>query len=355
MIIRPEILCLPSQHALQHRDKLSQTTVTGHQDEQPNYQSCARRGSSTPAIALSQCQHLTSHFNEQATGNLGPAILEQLLAAGFQVTVLTRADSANTHNFPATVSVAKVDYDSLDSLVSALRGQDAVVSTLASAALSKQLKLVDAAAQAGVRRFIPSDFGSNTVHPKAAALPVYGDKVAVQKALQEKAAQPGGMTYTVVLNGPFLDWGMQVGFVLGVKRRHATLYDGGDRVFSTTSLPTIGRAVVGVLRKPEETKNRAVYVQDTATTLRQLYALGKKATPGESWTEEVVKIDDELAEGWAELKKDKPDPGKFVMKFIHAAIWGEGYGAHFEKTDNELLGIKELTEGELQALVSSCA
>ncbi|KAK4038321.1 hypothetical protein C8A01DRAFT_48023 [Parachaetomium inaequale] len=291
-----------------------------------------------------------------ATGNLGPAILEQLLAAGFQVTALTRADGGGgTHRFPTAVTVAPVDYDSLDSLVTALRGQDAVVSTLASTALAKQLLLVEAAAQVGVRRFIPSDFGSNTVHPRAAALPVYADKVAVQSALRDKAAHPGGMTYTVVLNGPFLDWGIQVGFVLGVARRHATLYDGGERVFSTTTLPTIGRAVVGVLRRPEETRNRPVYVHDTATTLRALYEMGKKATPGEAWTEEVVRIDDELAEGWAELKKEMADPGKFVMKFIHAAIWGEGYGAHFEKTDNELLGIKELTEEEVRAIVSRYA
>ncbi|KAL2016186.1 hypothetical protein VTK56DRAFT_4075 [Thermocarpiscus australiensis] len=289
-----------------------------------------------------------------ATGNLGPAILEQLLAAGFEVTVLTRI-GGSTHSFPASVKVAPVDYDSLDSLVAALGGQDAVVSTIASAALSKQLLLVEAAAQAGVKRFIPSDFGSNTVHPKAAALPVYADKVAVQKALQEKAAQPGGLTYSIILNGPFLDWGIMVGFLLGVKNRRVRLYDGGDRIFSTTTLPTIGKAVAAVLKKPEETKNRPVYVHDTTTTLKALYEKGKKATPGEKWTEEVVQIDDELGEAWAELKKERPDPNNFVMKFIHAAIWGEGYGAHFEKTDNELLGIKELTEDELQEIVGRYA
>jgi hypothetical protein len=265
------------------------------------------------------------------------------------VTVLTR--TGTTHTFPSAVTVVPVDYDSLDSLVTALRGQDAVVSTLAAAALSKQLLLVDAAAQAGVKRFIPSEFGSNTVHPKAAALPSYTDKVAVQKALQAKAAQPGGMTYTIVLNGPFLDWGLLVGFLLDVKNRHATLYDGGDRVFSATTLPTVGKAVAGVLSRPDETRNRPVYVQDTATTQRALYEYARKATPGEKWTEEVVRIDDLLSQAWAELKKEQPDPDKFVMKFVTAAAWGEGYGAHFEKTDNELLGIREITEEEVQALV----
>ncbi|GAB1311573.1 hypothetical protein MFIFM68171_01783 [Madurella fahalii] len=289
-----------------------------------------------------------------ASGNLGPAILQQLLVANFQVTVLTRT-GGSAHSFPASVSVVHVDYNSLDSLVAALLGQDAVVSTIASAALAKQLLLVEAAARAGVKRFIPSDFGSNTVHPKTSTLPVYADKVAVQKALRNKAAQPGGLTYTIVLNGPFLDWGIMVGFVLGVKDRRAVLYDGGDRIFSTTTLATVGKAVAAVLSKPDETRNRPVYVHDTATTLKALYEKGKKATPGEKWTEEVVSTDDLLAEGWAELKKEHPDPRNFAMKFISAAIWGEGYGAHFEKTDNELLGIKELTEEEVQAIVERYA
>ncbi|KAB8205377.1 hypothetical protein BDV34DRAFT_225532 [Aspergillus parasiticus] len=45
-----------------------------------------------------------------ATGNLGPAILEQLVAANFEVTVLTRINGI-THKLPAFVHVASVDYD----------------------------------------------------------------------------------------------------------------------------------------------------------------------------------------------------------------------------------------------------
>lgn len=270
------------------------------------------------------------------------------------MTVLTRI-GGTAHSFPPSVKVQPVHYDSLDSLTAALCGQDAVVSALAGPAITKQFLLIEAATQAGVKRFIPSDFGSNTVHPKAAALPVYADKVAVQKVLREKAAQPGGLTYTIVINGPFLDWGIMVGFLLGLKDRHARLYDGGDRVFNTSTLATIGRAVVGVLSKPDETRNRPVYVHDTAMSARALYEMGKKATPGQKWTEEVVRIDDLLAEGWVEAKKEHPDHGKLIMFFASAAIWGEGYGARFEKTDNELLGIKELTEDEVQAIVSRYA
>ncbi|CAN8100562.1 unnamed protein product [Discula destructiva] len=290
-----------------------------------------------------------------ATGNLGPAILEQLVAAGFQsVTVLTRKGGSRT-GFPAGVNVAEVDYDSLDSLVTALQGQDAVVSTLAETARPAQLNLIEAAAQAGIKRYLPSEFGCNTLNAKTAALPVFaGGKVLARKVLEEKASA-GRLSYTLVMTGPFLDWGLQVGFIMDVKNKKATLYDGGDRVFSATTLSDIGKAVVGVFRNPDATKNRAVYVQSAALKLNTLVAAGKKASgQPEAWTETVVKVDDVLAEAYAEMKKENPNPGIFAVQFILAGIYGEGYGSHFEKLDNDLLGVKELSSAEIEQLVASC-
>ena len=268
------------------------------------------------------------------------------------MTVLTRKSSS--HSFPSSVNVSAVDYESLDSLADALQGQDAVISTLASLAIANQLLLVEAAAKAGVKRFIPSEFGSNLLNEKTRALPVYKDKIAVQDALQKEAAV-GGMSYTLVFNGPFLDWGVMVGFIVNLKARSVDLYDGGDRMFSSTTLASIGKAVAGVLKQPEETKNRAVYVQDTATTLRKMAAMGKKATGSTDWKEPVVPVDELLGQAWAELGKAQPNPDNFVMNFIKAGIWGEGYGCHFHQTDNELLGLKELSDVEVQDLLDGFA
>ena len=146
-----------------------------------------------------------------------------------------------------------------------------------------------------------------------------------------------------------------VGLIMNLKEKSITLFDGGDRVFSTTTLPTIGRAVVGVLKHPEQTKNRAVYVQDTAISLKKLAAIGKKATGAEGWKESVFPTEELLEQAWAELKKEQPNPGIFMYNFIKATIWGEGYGSHFEKLDNELLGIKQMSDSEVQSLVDRLA
>ena len=220
--------------------------------------------------------------------------------------------------------------------------------------MEKQLLLVEAAAKSHVKRFIPAEFGSNLLNEKCAAIPIFKGKVAVQAALRKEAAS-SGMTYTLICTGPFLDWGIQVGFLVSLKDKKTTLVGGGDRVFSSTSLPTIGKAVVSVLNHLEQTKDRAVYVHDTATTLKKLTTMGKRAVGADEWQEHVVSVDEVLDQAWAELKKEQPNPGVFVYNFIRASIWGEGYGSHFEKTDNELLGIPEMSDPEVQSLVDQLA
>lgn len=274
-----------------------------------------------------------------ASGNLGPAILNQLLAAGFTITALTRADSRST--FPSAVKVVPVDYDSLDSLTAALKGQDALVSTLAILALGAQIRLIDAAIVAGVKRFIPSEFGSN--NPLTRRMPVFADKVKVQDYLAQKVQERGneGFSYTCIYTSVFFDWGLKVGFLLGKER-----YDGGERKFSTTRLETIGKAVAGVLKHTEETKNGHVFVHDAVVTQNQLAALSGKKWEAEDSSTEVLE-----REAYAELEKEQPDFASAMFGFAKRAIWGEGYGGEFTKVDNELLGISMMNEKEIEELV----
>ncbi|MCJ1348620.1 hypothetical protein MMC31_006852, partial [Peltigera leucophlebia] len=100
----------------------------------------------------------------------------------------------------------------------------AVVSVLATAAIATQLRLVEAAAKAHVKRFIPSEFGPNTLAEKTRALPVFKDKIAVQDALKIEAAS-GDLTYTLIPTGPFLDWAILEGFIINLKEKCVNLFD----------------------------------------------------------------------------------------------------------------------------------
>jgi len=64
-----------------------------------------------------------------AGGNIGGPILKAIVDSGdFFVTVLIREGSKAT--FPESVKVIVVDFESVDSLTAALKGQDAVVSAV---------------------------------------------------------------------------------------------------------------------------------------------------------------------------------------------------------------------------------
>ena len=275
-------------------------------------------------------------------------MVEQLLTSGFKVTVLTRKTSA--HTLPASVTVKPVDYESLESVTEALKGQDAVVSNLSTAAVATQLLLVKAAAAAHVKRFIPSEFGSNTQNEKVRALPLFKDKITVQEAVKNEVAN--GMSYTLICTGAFLDWGIKVRFIMDLVDKKATLYDGGDRPFSATTVSSIGKAVASVLQNPEKAENRFVYVSNTSMSLKRLVGMGKKAVGADGWTEDVASIDDQLATAWAELKKEKPNPPIFIYAFIRASLLGEGYGGDFGEGDNKLLGIEQMSDEQVQNVVN---
>ncbi|XXH00131.1 SET domain-containing protein 5 [Hypoxylon texense] len=283
-----------------------------------------------------------------ASGNLGPSIVKQLLEDGFKVTVLTRKGSS--HTFPPSVEVAEVDYESPETLVEALQGQDAVVSAVGFAGLKQQLRLIDAAVEAGVKRFVPSEFGSDAENEAANALPPFRPKKAAADVLAHEAAA-GRITYTLVSTGPFLDMALAHGLFLNLKAKTANLWNGGGKTFSTTTVAGTAKAISGVLLHPEETKNRNVHVRSASVSQNGLLEKAKKALGADGWTVHAASTDDALKKAYASLETGEIDR----LSFITTVIWDEKYGSDFKNVDNELLGVHELSDAELQSLVDSLA
>lgn len=72
---------------------------------------------------------------------------------------------------------------------------------------NEQEIIVDAAINAGVKRFIASEFGSNMMVKKSADLVIFNRRVAARKYLEKKAAE-GKITWTAIACGAFFGWGM---------------------------------------------------------------------------------------------------------------------------------------------------
>lgn len=254
---------------------------------------------------------------KQAGGNLGPSVLNAFLESSFNVTVLSREGSTST--FPSGVSVRKADYGSVDSLKAAFAGQDAVLSLVGSFGLSEQQKLIDAAIAAGVKRFLPSEYGSNTADPRVLELvPIFGAKVGTVKYLKSKEDQ---ISWSSIINGPFFDWGIKVGFLgFDSATKTATLIDEGKATFSTSNLRQIGRAAVKVLENPDLTKNQYIYVSSFETTQKDVLAAIERIT-GEKWTVKNI-----TSKGLFESGNEKLKKGDYsgIPELIKGAAFGEG-------------------------------
>lgn len=283
-----------------------------------------------------------------ASGNLGVHVVEKLINAGtFTITVLRRNGSSST--FPSGVKVVDVDFESVDSLTTALKGQDVFISMLSVTAFLAQKALLDASIAAGVKRFIPSEYGCNLLHPKVKALPIFAHKVEVEEYLFEKL-KASDITYTLLFNNPFLDWGLKNDFLLRVSDYKPIIFDSGDVFFSTTTLTTVADALVSILNQPEETKNRHLFIKDTDVSQNKLLDLAKKAAPGKPWEATHVKLDDVTDKADARLAQGLLDAETFVP-YLYRANFDPSYEPVFEKTDNELLGIKLMTDDEVFEVV----
>lgn len=120
---------------------------------------------------------------------------------------MTRASTSTS--FPSNVGVLQTDY-SYQSLVSVFKENaiDAVVSTLPHHALEAQDRAIDAAVAAGVKRFIPSEFGTNTSDKRTLDIAGFlGPKAATVAKLRslEGKGPNGEFSWTSVITGPFFD------------------------------------------------------------------------------------------------------------------------------------------------------
>ncbi|KAF4828774.1 hypothetical protein CGCTS75_v007202 [Colletotrichum tropicale] len=282
-------------------------------------------------------------------GFLGSAILTELVNAGLTVTVLGRSESVK-EGLPSGVKFATVDYSSVDDLAAALRGQDAVVSTVSKGGLLTQNTVIDASIKAGVKRYIPSDWGTFTTDPKAQRelVPVLGPMLDVQRYLAEKA-HTGEIEHTIFSVGAFLDFLTTVPVAFDYASKTVELWDGGRHRLSTTSVSSVGKAVAGALKNPGATKNRNIKVHELVVTQRQLYELAKKySPPGTEWKEIELEREAAFVEALNGVKEDPYNEGK-IMGAIKAGVLSGRYESAYEQVDNELVGVPFLTEADLEA------
>ncbi|OJK04244.1 hypothetical protein ASPACDRAFT_57566 [Aspergillus aculeatus ATCC 16872] len=284
-----------------------------------------------------------------ASGTLGPYVFQALINAGFRVSVLTRSRKPGAYT--SDVNVFEVDFNSVKSLTTALEGVDAVVSTVSGAAVEDQTVLIDAAVAAGVKRFIPSEFGNVTTNPKLENFPIYSSMFKIRNYLQEKAAA-GELSWTVLACGAFLDSVLTTPVLLDLQNHTVTMLDDGDNRISSTSLPVVGKAIAAILQNFDATQNKVIHVSEAILTQNKLIGFVKELRPDIKWRTSKEQTSVLLQESLEQFGAGDFSVPTFMKLMKGTALAGDTYGGAFDVTDNELLGIKELAPADLKKLIA---
>ncbi|ORY18166.1 hypothetical protein BCR34DRAFT_554323 [Clohesyomyces aquaticus] len=272
-----------------------------------------------------------------ASGNSGDAIVPALLAAGLKVYVVKRTGSNST--FPPGAHVLSADYTSLSSLTYILQNIDAVVSLVGPQGFPHQTRMIDAAVAAGVKYFIPSEFGHDYTIPEVFPLvPVFSVKNTALEHLKIK--QKEGLDWTVIITGLWFDWGLPLNmFDIDLKAHKAVIWDGGNATFRSINMQDIARAVTTLLVNPSAragATNKHIHISSLETTQNEVLAAVEEVT-GTKF--EVENLDSDVFYREAEKKIAGGDQTAVVSLLTGIAVSKREYCAFGKKADagNKLL------------------
>ncbi|KAL7893426.1 hypothetical protein HDV63DRAFT_387042 [Trichoderma sp. SZMC 28014] len=180
-----------------------------------------------------------------AGGYLNPIVISSLTSYGFSVSVLIRETSNAV--LPVGITVHRTDY-SESSLLLAFKGQDAVVNTITMPDFEQQKKMIDVAVLAGVKRFIPAEFGIDTSKEETVEIMTF--LKMKPRIIQYLRSIQDTITWTGIITGPFFDWSLRQGFFsFNVPSRTAHIHQPGYQThrFSWSTLANVAEAVAHVL------------------------------------------------------------------------------------------------------------
>ncbi|KAI0300694.1 NAD-binding protein [Multifurca ochricompacta] len=208
------------------------------------------------------------NFAVVGAGSTGSFIIRQLLkdkSAGTidNVVVLTREGSKTTVDGDA--KLFPVDYSNKESIKKALIGVDVVISTIASSVLHLQAGIADAAKEAGVKLFVPSEFGGDN---EGATEGFFVTKVNIQTHLKGL-----GLPYTLFYTGGFADFFWNPAAGLDVTSGKVTIGGDGNKQHAFTSRVDIARYVSYILTQlpVEQLNNRSFTMVGDIKSFNELF------------------------------------------------------------------------------------
>lgn len=235
-----------------------------------------------------------------------------------RVSVLTYPSqtlSLPSHISRYTVEHRKSDFTS-KSLEDAFRGQDLVISTMSGGDAELQIRIIDAMIAAGVKRFIPHEFGHDTLNTGIQArIPKYAGRTKVLEHLQKNIlAAAKDFDWVGIATGYILDSNLISGNMgFDMQWHSATIHGIGTEHFAASSLERIGRVVVSVIQNWDKIKSHYIYAAGVVTSANEVLRCAEQVT-GQEWTVGNYDVEDSVREGQSRIERGFPDAGMALLE-----------------------------------------
>ncbi|EKG12903.1 NmrA-like protein [Macrophomina phaseolina MS6] len=266
-------------------------------------------------------------------GRLSLPLLKRVAATEkFTIKLLVRNLSTYSSLPSGLASAHQVDYSDHKALVNHLRGQDIVIVFTSLVPGNghdiKHIALINAAIDAGVQYFIPSEWALDSAGVMGSTNERYGPTLPTDMVLAPKRtshnyllsrAAEGKIKFAAVYPGVMFEISFQNGsFRFDVATRAACLADDGVNPFPATTLGTLSRVIMSLFTNPALISNRFYHVIDGVLTQQEVFrALEKESRV--PWTRTSYSTKEEYADS-------------LMTPFF-------GGLQVFSKIDNELLGV----------------
>ncbi|KAJ9498506.1 hypothetical protein LTR99_003354 [Exophiala xenobiotica] len=217
----------------------------------------------------------------------------------------------------------------------ACEGIDTVVSCVGRGGIEKQMNLITWAEQAGVRRFFPSEYGTDIEYwPESAQEPPHQLKLKVRAHMKTMKR----LEHTYLVTGPYSDlyFGlMKARPELGefdVKEKKAVLLGDGEGPVSFTAMTDVGKFVVAALLNPAASRNTTLVVHSFTATPHEILAEFEEQT-GCKWEKSYTSL-----ERLKEIEKEEYQVYSPLATVVTLRrIWTEG-GTLYKFYDEGILG-----------------
>lgn len=228
------------------------------------------------------------------TSPLLPQLLHALQhEAALEITVLTRQTSIsvptsgsvshshshsqnglNGHQHASESTHIQTDFSESE-LAKHLNGVDTIICALTGSDIHLSGPLVDAASAAGIKLFIPSEYGLDTSNSKIRdLLPPYRTRFEIQEKLRAS-----GMNWKAIYSGIGLEDAMKTDGVMGVDALWASVvvFPGSEKLnVSVSSNVDVARNIVEVVRGEDKKAGNDIYTCGFKCTLEEVIVVVEK-------------------------------------------------------------------------------